>query len=53
MNSCPIFKGTGKKSKPERECNVCPFRDDCIQDIFDDAVAKIMELLGKYLEKKK
>ncbi len=53
MNSCPIFRGTGKKAKPERECNTCPFRDDCLQDIFDDAVAKIMELLGKFIDKKR
>ena len=53
INSCPIFRGTHKRAKLEDECEVCPFRDDCIQDIFDDAIAKIMEILGKFIGEKK
>ena len=53
MKSCPIFRGTGRKTRALEECKVCPFRDDCIQDIIDDASESIMESIGKYLGKKK
>ena len=48
---CPIFRGTGKKAKLEEECQSCPFRDDCIADILDDAEKETMEIWGKTIKK--
>lgn len=53
MDNCPIFKGTGGKAKLEKECEVCPFKDECIEDIFNDAMAKIMEILGRWVNEQR
>ncbi len=37
---CPYFKKTKIKCSPEKECQLCPLRDDkgdCIKDIHEDA----------------
>ncbi len=52
FDSCPIYKATGQIGKVEDECNHCPFRDNCIEDILNDAVAKVIKILGDYIKKK-
>lgn len=43
---CEYFKQTGIKCPPEKECLLCPLRDekgDCIKDIHEDASEKVEE----------
>ena len=45
---CPIFKATGIKAI-KTECNSCPFKDNCLEDVFNDASARAMQIIGDYL----
>ena len=49
---CPIFKVTGKKAR-KTECESCPFTGHCPEDIFNDATAKVMKIMGDYLHERR
>ena len=43
---CKYFKKTGIKCRSEKECLLCPLRDekgDCIKDIHEDASLNVEE----------
>ncbi len=45
--TCPLFKATGKKAT-KTECASCPL-SECPEDIFNDAIVKVMQIIGDYL----
>ena len=53
MKKCPIYKATRNKVMDEGECTACPFRDNCIEDIFNDAIERVMIIIGEYLNENK
>ncbi len=50
--TCPVFEAIGKLAQ-QNECRVCPFAKNCLEDIQNDATAKILRIVGDYIREER